>query len=310
MKLMSFMDEAGHFKNPTSLYVGMAGFVAPDGIWDGAAEVWRSITQGRFRLKRPFHMKDLAHRRGEFTGWGEARRKALISNLVEIILLSQLRPVAAVVSSRDYKSLNLQQRTNLRSPYHICFQTCTRGAALIAFPDSQIRMVYSENIEYGATQQAPSTPYRQLGNAAQLWSVMKSRTDLGQWMESCSFSTPTETVQLQMADLFAYEICKEFENLQKRPGAPMRWALRQILKLEHEEFAMIRFFDRKELLRLVIEAGLPDTEGTGEVGDAGVQLIAAQRERTRWFRTRTREFDTRVGTPTERDAGDDISAQS
>jgi hypothetical protein len=128
---------------------------------------------------------------------------------------------------------------------------------------------------------------------------MKSRTDLGPWMESCSFSTPSETVQLQMADLFAYEICKEFENLQKRPHAPMRWALRQILNLEHEQFAMIRFFDRKELLRLVIEAGLPNKEGTEEVGDAGAQLIAAQQERTRWLRTRTREFDTRVVAPTE-----------
>lgn len=171
--------------------------------------------------------------------------------------------------------MSRDQQTVLKSPYNLCFQVCTRGAAIFAGPgpEDSVKMVYSENLEYGAIESQPHTPEKQLGNSARLWHAMKSMTIHGQWMHSCTFSTPTDTVRLQAADLFAYEICKEFESQRKRPDAPMRWGLRQILKLVDLDFVMIRLFNRKELLRLIIEAGFVHREGTEEIGDIDAQMF-------------------------------------
>jgi hypothetical protein len=292
--LVSYTDEAGHFDNPSSFYVAMAGFIAPEEMWQGVAEAWELLIQNYFHLQHPFHMKDFAHRKGEFVGWTEVKRQALLSRLIKIITITELVPVAAVVSIEGYKSLNIQQQTLLKSPWHVAFQICTRTTAIFAGPDSaeKARMVYSRNLEYGANRYDPDTPPRQRGNAAQLWDAIKVRTMFGRWMHSCSFEAPEEVVQLQVADLFAYEICKEFENQQKRPNALMRWPLRQILALMPQSLGLIRLFDRKELIRLLIEGGFErNDEALGEVGDLDTQMLRAQFERSEWIRKRIEKFD-------------------
>jgi hypothetical protein len=66
--------------------------------------------------------------------------------------------------------------------------------------------------------------------------------------------TPDEAVQLQVADLFAYEFSKEFENLRLRPKDSMRWALRQLIQLVDYPFGYISLLDRLELLRIIKES--------------------------------------------------------
>ncbi len=285
--IVSYMDETGHFDDPASNYIGMAGFAGPEQLWEPFGKLWQvTIGSDPFRLTKPFHMRDFAHRRGEFEGWSEEKRKALYGKLIEIILLIQPVPIGAVISIDDFKSLTPQQQSNFKSPYHFAFQTCTRGAALLGRAPDEIRMVYSENIEYGAMESSPDAGARQLGNADLLWRSIKKLTLFGQWMHSCSFSTPAKTVQLQAADLFAYELYKEFENQQKRPNDPMRWGLKQILTLASPDHAFIRLFDRKELLRTIIEAGHPYQQGFEEVGDIDVQMKAAQKARADWITER------------------------
>lgn len=285
--IVSYMDETGHVDDPASNYVGMAGFAGPEELWEPFAKLWQyAITSAPFHLKKPFHMKDFAHRRGEFEGWDEEKRKSLYGKLIEMILLIQPIPIGAVISIEDFKSLTPQQQSNFKSPYHFAFQTCTRGAAILGRVPAEIRMVYSENIEYGAVESFPDAGAKQLGNADLLWRSIKELTFFGQWMHSCSFSTPGKTVQLQAADLFAYELYKEFENQQNRPNDPMRWGLKQILTLTSPDHVLIRLFDRKELLRTMVEAGHPYQEDFAEVGDIDEQMRAAQEARADWITTR------------------------
>ena len=47
---------------------------------------------------------------------------------------------------------------------------------------------------------------------------------------------------------------------------------------------MIRLFDRKELLRLIIEGNHPYREGTGEISDVDEQLKTAHGQRADWLK--------------------------
>lgn len=105
-------------------------------------------------------------------------------------------------------------------------------------------------------------------------------------MGSYASSTPAEVVQLQIADLFAYELAKEFENLLTRPSDPMRWPLRQLLTLVDYPWSMIQLFDRKELLRLILESRWSHSEHTEEVGDRAFQMLSAQERMVKWLRDR------------------------
>jgi hypothetical protein len=298
--IVSYMDETGHFNDPASKYVGMAGFAAPAEIWEPFGKLWNlTITRDPFRLTRPFHMREFAHRRGEFKGWSEEKRQALYGRLIEMILLIKPVPIGAIVSIDDFKTLTTEQQSDLKSPYHLAFQTCTRGAAILGLVPAEIRMVYSENIEYGAVER-PHAKSKQIGDADLLWRSIKELTIFGQWMESCSFSTPIETIPLQAADLFAYELYKEFENQQRRPNDPMRWGLRQILSLASAEHVLIRLYDRKEMLRTIVEAGMPHQDGAEEVGNIDVQWATARKARADWITTRAVQPDMPSSSYTEK----------
>jgi hypothetical protein len=95
---------------------------------------------------------------------------------------------------------------------------------------------------------------------------MKKQTVFGQWMGSYKARFPREICALQAADLFAYELTKEFENLLSRPKDDMRWALRQILPLEGEK-PLLRFYDAHEMFRIFLEATGQDTNPSAGIAD-------------------------------------------
>jgi hypothetical protein len=163
----------------------------------------------------------------------------------------------------------------------LVFQNATRGAAIQALglnPPEKVAMIYAYNQEFGAVAPQETYSVDQAGNAEQLWQIMKRSTEFGRWMGRYGSSTPADTVQLQAADLFAYELLKEFENQITRPKDRMRWGLREILKLVNFPFHFIHLFDRKELLRIIKESSWPDQTGTEEVGDPAIQMMSANRQ--------------------------------
>lgn len=289
LKLMAYFDETGHADDPVLNFAGMAGFVAPYGKWLNFEDQWNDTLKNA-GLSEPFHMKEFAHSAGQFKSWKgrEDKRRLLLGRLIEIIHETEATPIGAAVSLRDFETLTPTQQSNFRGPYYICFQTCTRGAAIEAVfedPSEKVAMVYAFNQEYG-------TANAQNGAEA-LWHAMKKYVtldcDMGSRMGSYASSSPGEKAPLQAADLFAYELCHEFENRIKRPNDKMRWALRQILRMCAIAKTQIILFDRKELLRRILESGWEDQAGVAEVSDA--QMRSAQEAMIGWLITRG-EFDT------------------
>ena len=289
LRLTSYMDETGHSDDSSFRFAGMAGLVAPLEAWERLGKTWQEVL-AIFGLKEPFHMKDFAHSSGQFEEWKgrEAKRRLLFKILVKLVVRTGAIPIGAIVALDDFNTLSDRQQKTFLDPYYLAFQTCTRGAALVAagYPSERVAMVYSYNKEFGATQSHGIHSANQAGRAERLWHAMKRSTDFGQWMGSYASGSPKEIVQLQAADLFAYELAKEFQNLIVRPTDNMRWGLRQILPLVTRPWPMIRLFDRKELLRLIIEAHFPYKEGAEEVSNIDGQLDSAYERMMEWLKRR------------------------
>lgn len=258
--LTAYMDESGHSKDPRSHFVGMGGLVAECCAWEKLDAAWKA-TLADFGIDGAFHMKDFAHRTGEFKkGWNEPRRQKLFGRLVGAIVESQAVPVGCVVSLDDYNAAPAILKTHFQDPYFMAFQIVTRGAAVQALPKTypfepeSVAMVYAYQEEFGAT--APTEREEQAGQAQRLFRAMKRLTIYGQYMGSYECDSPSNRSPLQAADLFAYELTKEFENQLTRPDDKMRWALREILRptVKDGGHHLIQFFDGHEMVRVFIES--------------------------------------------------------
>jgi hypothetical protein len=121
--------------------------------------------------------------------------------------------------------------------------------------------------------------------AEALWNAMRDNVpDIGPRMGTYFSSTPRETCQLQAADLFAYELLKEFENRVRRPQDRMRYGLRQIIKMANVPLPRIILLDRKELLRTIKEAAFKDQTGTEELGNH--TMLSAMQDMMKWLQER------------------------
>ena len=288
LALTAYMDESGHSVDPALHHAGMAGFVAPASEWEKVEEQWQPILDS-FGLKAGFHMKNFAHFSGEYKGWKEAERRELYGALIGVITKIGPVPTGSVVSVQAFNSLSDGQRAAFMDPYYLAFQMCTRGACLQAYGTTEkVAMVYAYQEEFGAIKPQEVYSVDQAGTAEKMWHWMKQTTDYGMWMGSYASSTPNELIPLQAADMLAYELIKEFENLLTRPNDKMRWGLRQMLPLANHR-PLFSFFDRPELLRFVKECGMPWQEGVEEVADVNIQRFFARRRTAAWMERRINE---------------------
>jgi hypothetical protein len=280
---VSYMDETGHSDDPALHFAGMAGFVAPAGAWEVFEDQWRD-TMRNAGLSEPFHMKEFAHSEGQFKTWKgkKEKRELLFGRLLNIIAETKAEPIGTVVSINDFKTLTTSQQESFLDPYYIAFQKCTRGAAASAVfdpPEEKVAMVYAYNEEFGTKE---SSGVNIGGRAEQLWHAMKKQvTDIGPRMGTYASASPIDVLPLQAADLFAYELSKEFENRIKRPEDRMRYGLRQIVKMVGFPLPRISLMDRMELLRSIKEAQFEDQTGIEELAD--YEMRGAMQRMIRWM---------------------------
>jgi hypothetical protein len=268
--LVAYIDESGHSRDPKSHFAGMGGLIADSADWETFTTEWSGVLSDSGVEGGELHMRQFAHSRGPFKGWSEEKRRELMARLVSAIVKIKAVPVGSVVSLDAYKAAPEMLRTFYKEPYFIAFQHVTRGAALQALPKEwppkaeTVSMMYATQREFGAT--TPKDPDTNLkkGSAHELWSAMKNLTTYGQWMGEFSTAFPKHCAPLQAADLFAYELVKEYENILKKPEGAMRWALKQILPLGGSK-PLVQFYDTHEMLRVFLEATGQDQSASDEV---------------------------------------------
>jgi hypothetical protein len=222
-KYISFVDEAGHAKDPNQKYLCLAGLLATASAWTKFDTDWRTTCAAE-GLRKPFHMKDLAARRGEFEGWGEVKRKHLLGELISLIAQAGALPIGSVVSINGFNALPPEFKKGFKDPHFLAFQTLTYQIAVAAsmeWEPGPVTMVYAHHPEHSAG----------LGNTEQLWEAVRRYTPIvALFMESYRSAHQEDHAGLQAVDLWAYELRHHFEVI--RPdGKKPRWPFSKFVAL-------------------------------------------------------------------------------
>jgi hypothetical protein len=222
-KYLSFVDEAGHAKDPSQHYLCLAGLLATEEAWKKFNDDWRNAcrTEG---LAEPFHMMDLAARKKQFKGWSEEKRQHLLGQLISAIDDARAIPIGSVVCFRGFNALPPDVSKGFRDPHFLAFQTLTYQiavAASIAMEPGPATMVFAHHPEHSEG----------LASTAKLWEAVRKYNPIVRlFMESYVCGQPQEYPGLQAADLWAYELRHHFEVI--RPaGRKPRWPFMQFVRL-------------------------------------------------------------------------------
>jgi hypothetical protein len=222
-KYWAYIDESGHSKDPNRNFVCLAGLLAPSTSWEKFEPLWTAAcaTHG---VREPFHMADFAGFRGQFKDWTDELRKGLLGSLVAAIKAAGAIPIGSVVSTRDFDALGEQSKSRLRDPYMVAFQALTYNvavAAALADPPGRVTMVYAHHPEHSEG----------LANSRDLWLALRNANHTVSFvMETYQSGTPGTCLQLQAADLWAYELGHHFDVMRPAKRHP-RWAFQRFVEM-------------------------------------------------------------------------------
>ena len=220
---VSYVDEAGHSKDPRRNYLCLAGLLATEVSWKLFDTEWRTICSEE-GLTSPFHMKDLSAYKGQFAGWTEVQRRRLLKRLISAIRGAKAIPVGSVVSVKDFNAFEPSRREELKDPYFMAFQNLTFHLAVAAsmeLPPGRVKMIYAHHPEHS----------HGVGNAQELWeAVRKYNPIISIFMQAYLCGETREHLALQAADLWAYELGHHFEVIRPARKAA-RWPFQQFVKM-------------------------------------------------------------------------------
>jgi hypothetical protein len=239
--ITAYLDESGTSHDTD--FVSMAGLVAAQEAWETFEYQWREALE-RFEIPY-FHMKEYAPSVGCCAKWkgDEEKRREVLSTLIRIIDDAYAMPFGAVVSMADYRRLSQEERDSLLDPYYICLQDCAMFATMMANglpPDERVAIIFSQNKQFES-------------RSGELWRLMKEKFDFGFRLSTYAFSDMKDVVQLQAADIVAYEMRGYFDRLLKRPqDTEPRWGMQRLVDISVKVRGEVwmNYYNANELQRL------------------------------------------------------------
>jgi len=195
--LIAYFDESGSKDTPI---ITMAGYLSDEHKWERFEREWRKSLKEHGA--KYLHMKEFAQSRGEFEGWPEWKRKALVKKLAWVIKSSVIFRVGVIVPCADYRETvgAANPRDTRRTAFWCCFLSCI--SAILVYCEKHrinddIGLVFDENSE---SSQHANGFYSSLKELPEI----KNRQQLA----SLSFADDKKVTPLQAADLLAYELNK------------------------------------------------------------------------------------------------------
>lgn len=229
-----YLDESGTHGSSPIITVG--GYLAPVVQWKHFQSKWKAALQKEGIGY--FHMTDFENRRGQFEGWTEERKVPFFQKLSKILLSHVTLGVAMAVVIDDYNTaIPLEHREGVH-PYTFCAMECMRQIRW--WTDQQgIR----DPIAYVLEDGGPN-PGEILRGKRQLESDSKLR-------EAYRYSSLTHCdkramIQLQAADILAYETWKQSQRIYKgERDKELRKSIQQLLPPQKRYFT--RYYDKTVL---------------------------------------------------------------
>ena len=204
--LVGYFDESGSKDTPL---VTIAGYLSDERRWKRFEREWRRALKEHGA--QYLHMREYAHRRGEFKGWPEYKRKALLANLIWIIKSNVQFRVGVVVPCEEYKATigAIDPKDTRLSPFWLCFQTCLSAIGAYCQQEGiadDIALVFDENNESAKHAVGFYTAFKR-----------SSKVPNGKQFVSLSFADDKIHTPLQAADLLAYEFNKYHLGFVREP---------------------------------------------------------------------------------------------
>jgi hypothetical protein len=225
--LSAYMDETGHSRDEKQRFNGMAGLMAPAKRWRRMERKWKRTLQ-RFRVPY-FHMKDFANFHGHYKGWSETKRRDLYRCLLAHIEGTRPFPVGSILKMEDYRAFVAERGEAIfDDPYHIGFGSVivylSTTMNAIRPAGERVALVFSDQVEF---RNSAMRDYGLLVDVTEDddLAVISNRTE---WP---IFRDMKELVQLQAADIVAYELYKEFERQEDRPHVEPRHGYKELCRM-------------------------------------------------------------------------------
>ncbi len=216
--LAAYFDESGHSRD--SRVIAMGGLLGNARDWENFAHKWRTLMRrhgdGREIV---FHMADLESGYGDFVGCARTQRERLLGDVFALLneFVFTVVGAAVVVSHYDIAPL----RAIFGDPWFVCMQMCMAeiGTALLVREkgdmEEPVAVICDRQMEFSA-------------RAMDCFDFLAKRASYGKRLGTIAFGKKEDLVQLQIADLVAYEVRKLVENALYNPQIGVRWPLRRL----------------------------------------------------------------------------------
>jgi hypothetical protein len=225
----AFFDESGH--SASTRVVAIGGAISTPKRWGNLREKW-TATLSKFNVKI-FHMTDFENRQGEFAGWDEERKRALLGELFEAIKETPLILIGAAVVVAHFNETDLSRRVPpFTDPWYLCYQSCFTEVLSSGYLFDPVK----EGIdpEFAMIRTCFFELHRQYKYGPVLFALAQDKgrpNAQGRTQGVIGWGSKHSCVHFQLADMIAYELRKHVENSIFNEGRPTRWPMRQFLKM-------------------------------------------------------------------------------
>jgi hypothetical protein len=210
-----FFDESGCHGAAKILTVG--GWVATLDEWEKFAKQWK-VTLKREGVNA-FHFTDFDNNRGEFEGWSAGRKEEFIRRIFKVLDSRDLHGFSGTIHVPEFKEVVRGSNTRLEekpSPYLICQQYCIEMISKRI--DRIVHYVFDR-------QQELDHPAKQ-----NFYATKDKFPEWGEKMSVISFQSKDDFIELQAADLLAYETAKSTHNRFFDPSQPVRKSMLALIR--------------------------------------------------------------------------------
>jgi hypothetical protein len=225
---IAFVDESG--SDDASKYIGVGGLISTLEKWAEFKCRWRSMLLAS--NVRYSHMREFAHSIGEFSKWKsnkkefELQRREFVAAACATIIDSAIYSFGAIITKAHYERLVPKDiRKDMGTPYTFLGRYFMARIGVWAADngvDSPVDLVFEQG------QQATALRFQHgLLSAHQL---ARKQFRIGQ----LSFADKQLVVELQAADLVAYELVKHWNDLAADRSNTPRFPLRTLMALNHD----------------------------------------------------------------------------
>ncbi len=208
MTVQLFLDDSGEATDPSELSVAVAGNLALAANWQAFQSEWSTVL-GEYGIET-FHMKDLQAYQKEFHSWrdkGPQYRDDFVDLLLETMRRNALQPVGTAIPLALQGGLDDGQREALLghgyfTALHAVFQVAANAA--MPYGDEGLEIILAEKKKF-------------IGKARTVFQRIRESHVYGSKLASLdTYGNPNELVQLQAADLVAWEMTRFY----REPGRP------------------------------------------------------------------------------------------